>query len=146
MRTHRQPLSGLRLGAYRPQRRWQVADVLDRREGYAHRLPPSARRWLEGFLLEAYAVESSRIRTGLHADRLKPEHVARLPRRMRRWWGRQRELWPALATEAAAALLGLTAKELDSTRRRELYGEQNRATRDVYSLGRVVYVQEEGEE
>lgn len=97
---------------------------------------------MEGFLREAYAVDAKRVRTGLHADRLKPEHVERLPSAIRSWWGRQAEFWPSLALRAAMRRLGLKREDLDSERRRALYREQNAAGRDVYSLGRVVYLEE----
>lgn len=129
----------------RPQRRWQM-DHHDRREGYAHRLPPAARAWLERFDREAYAVDASRVRTGLHADRLTVAAVERLPARMRRWWGSQAELWPELALAAAVTLLGMGPEAVDSSRRRALYVEQNAANRDVYSLGRVVYLDEQQQE
>lgn len=131
---------GLRLGAYRKQRHWAVREALE----LAARLPPSERMWYEGFLREYYAVDARRVREGLHADRLRPEHVARLPARVRRWWGVQRELWPALAVRWAALALGVKEKELDSSLRRSLYVDQNCATRDVMALGRVEYL-EEGE-
>ena len=130
---------------YRPQRRAQM-DHHDRRGGYAHRLPPSERAWLERFDREFYAVDAVRVREGLHADRLKPEAVERLPERMRRWWGRQVEMWPALALRAALKAVGMSEKEaVDSSLRRSLYQAQNAATRDVYSLGRVVYLEEREE-
>lgn len=110
----------------------------------ARGLPPSAQAWYENFLREYYAVDAKRVREGLHADRLKPEHVEQLPARVRRWWGRQGELWPALAVRWAAKALGLKPAELDTRLRRALYVEQNAATRDVYSLGRVQHM-EEGE-
>jgi hypothetical protein len=132
------------MGAYRPQRKAEVADVIDPRDGYVHKLPAYARKWMEGFLLEAYAVEAKRVRTGLHADRLKPEQVAQLPARVRAWWGRQCELWPPLALQAAMKHLGLTAKDLDTSLRRSLYDAQNRANRDVFARG-VVYAEEEEE-
>lgn len=141
-RPQRQPLSGLRMGAYRPQRRAEVADVIGR-EGYAHRLPRHAQRWLEDFLREFYAVEAKRVRTGLHADRLKPEHVRQLPARVRTWWGRQQELWPTLALQAAMKRIGLKPKDLDTSLRRSLYNAQNAATRDVFARG-VVYAEDEG--
>lgn len=132
---------GFRLGAYRPQRHEAVRDVLQ--HGRLERLPSAARAWYEGFLREYYAVDAKRVREGLHADRLKPEHVAQLPPRVRRWWGKQGELWPALAVRWASKALGLKAKDLDSTLRRSLYVDQNRATRDVFALGRVQPMEEE---
>jgi hypothetical protein len=138
--AHRKEL-GFSLGAYRPQRHEAVADVL--RYGQLDRLPPSARAYYERFLREYYAVDAKGVREGLHADRLKPEHVRKLPRQVRRRWGRQRELWPALAVRWAAAALGLSAKDLDSTLRRSLYTDQNSAARDVTSLGRCVSLEED---
>lgn len=129
--------------AVRPQRQWAVRDA----EEALRRLPArakAARAWYARFIREAYAVDAKAVREGLHADRLKPEHVARLPARVRRWWGRQLEFWPARATQWAAEWLGVGQKELDSTLRRGLYVDQNAATRDVYSLGRVQPL-EEGE-
>lgn len=139
-RPQRPPLSGLRMGAYRPQRRAEVDDVIGR-DGYAHNLPDAAKRWLEGFLLEAYAVEAQRVRTGLHADRLKPEHVARLPLRWREQLGPQP--WPLAMRDAAMRRLNLQPGDLDTSLRRSLYDAQNRANRDVFSRG-VVYAEEEG--
>lgn len=133
---------GFSLRAYRKQRRWQVDSLED---GYVKRLPKSAKDWLEGFLREYYACDAKRVREGLHADRLTVAQVKALPARLRRWWGRQRELWPALATAAGMRAIGLNPDnkadraKLDTSRRRELYVDQNRTTRDVYSLGRVVY-------
>lgn len=125
--------------AYRPQRQWAVRDA----EEALRRLPEGpAREYYRRFMRECYAVDATAVREGLHADRLKPEHVARLPAGVRSWWGRQMELWPAKATQWAAAWLGLDPKELDSTLRRSLYVEQNAATRDVVSLGRAVPLQE----
>lgn len=129
--------------AVRPQRQWAVRDA----EEAMRRLPVravAARAWYARFIREAYAVDAKAVREGLHADRLTPEQVARLPARVRKWWGRQMEFWPAKAALWAAARLGLGPKELDSTLRRSLYVEQNAATRDVYSLGRVQPL-EEGE-
>lgn len=117
-----------------------MLDVLE--HGKLTALPPAAQRYYEGFLREYYAVDAVRVREGLHHDRLKREQEALLPARMRRWWGRQLELWPALAVRAAATRLGLTSKDLDSSLRRSLYVNQNAATRDVFSLGRVEYEQE----
>jgi DNA primase len=125
--------------AYRPQRQWAVRDA----EEAMRRLPEGpAREYYRRFLREYYAVDAKAVREGLHADRLKPEHVARLPARVRMWWGRQLEIWPAKAALWAAARLGLKPGELDSTLRRSLYVEQNAATRDVYSLGRVQPLEE----
>lgn len=91
----------------RPQRRWQMDHHEPSEGGYAHRLPPDARQWLEQFDREVYAVDARLVRTGLNADRVAPDGT------------------------------------VDSSRRRALYVEQNAATRDVYSLGRVVYLHEE---
>lgn len=131
---------GFRLGAYRKQRRWEVRDLLE--DGYLQRLPSRAAEWMENFLRESVACDARRIREGLHHDRLKPEHVERLPRPVRRWWGRQQELWPAQAVQWAAKALGLGPKDLDSTLRRGLYVAQNAAGRDVMSLGRVEPLEE----
>lgn len=138
--VHRKEL-GFSLGAYRPQRHEAVRDVLQ--NGRLSRLPPAARAYYERFLREYYAVDARCVREGLHADRLKPEHVRQLPAHVRRWWGRQAELWPALAVRWAAKALGLSAKDLDSSLRRSLYTDQNRAGRDVYSLGRTVPLEED---
>jgi hypothetical protein len=126
-----------------------VTDLLD--DGYAQRLPPSARKWMANFLREAYGANATALKTGLHTDRLKPEAVKRLPRRLRRWWGRQHELWPPLAVDAAVRALGLNPERkkdrervVDASLRRSVYAEQNAATRDVYSLRRVVYLEEQG--
>lgn len=132
-------------GTYRPQRREQVDCIAD---GYVHRLPPAAKAWMEEFLLEAYACDSRRLREGLHADRLTPAQLSQLPARLRRWWGLQLELWPRLATDAGMRALGLNPSSkkdratLDSSLRRGCYSSQNTATRDVYSLGRVVYAED----
>jgi hypothetical protein len=139
-RRNRKPL-GFSLGAYRRQRQWAVRDTLE--AARLQRLPPGARAYYERFLREYYAVDARGVREGLHADRLKPEHVRRLPARVRRWWGRQLELWPARAARWAAGALGLKEKDLDTSLRRSLYIDQNRATRDVFSLGRVEYLEED---
>lgn len=141
--TRTKPL-GFSRGAYRPQRHHAVMDVLE--HGNLDLLPPAAARYYEGFLREYYAVDAVRVREGLHHDRLKAEQEERLPSRMRRWWGRQLELWPALAVRAAAKRLGLGPKDLDSSLRRSLYVDQNAATRDVFSLNRIEYKGEEDNE
>lgn len=131
---------------FRPQRLWQL-DC-----DYVKRLPPSAKRWMDGFLREYYAVDAKAVHEGLHADRLTAAQVLQLPARFKRWWGCQCELWPALATAAAMRALGMNPSskadraKLDTSLRRGLYNDQNRATRDVYSLGRVVYRGDEGGE
>jgi hypothetical protein len=149
MQIHRKPLDPLRAGAYRPQRWDAVCDLLD--DGYVQRLPPKERQWMERYMREQYGANATALRTGLHADRLKPEAMESLPRRVRRWWGRQTELWPALAVDAAMRALGLNPGRaedreaaLDASLRRAVYAEQNAATRDVYSLRRVVYLEEIG--
>lgn len=91
----------------RPQRRWQMDHHDPLQGGYAHRLPPTERAWLERFDREVYAVDARLVRTGLHADRIAPDGT------------------------------------VDSSRRRALYVEQNAATRDVYSLGRVVSLEDD---
>jgi hypothetical protein len=113
--------------------------------GYAHRLPPAARSWLERFDREVYAVDSARVRTGLHADRLRPEAreaLEALPRRVLVEISALRAKNPTAALALELQLLGMGEEAVDTTLRRQLYAAQNAATRDVYSLGRVVYLEE----
>lgn len=70
-----------------------------------------------------------------------------LPPEARAWLERfDREVY---AVDAQLVRTGLHADRvapdgsIDSSRRRAVYAEQNAATRDVYSLGRVVYLHEQ---
>lgn len=144
MQIHRKPLDPLRVGAYRPQRRDAVCDLLD--DGYVQRLPPKARQWMERYMREQYGANATALRTGLHAD---VPRAASGPVRARRWWRGVERLWPTLSEQQRArAVRGAAAARLvlrnDPSLRRAVYAEQNAATRDVYSLRRVVYLEELG--
>lgn len=134
--------------AVRPQRRWQMDHHDAQAGGYAQKLPPAARQWLERFDREVYAVDSQRVRTGLHADKLRPEAreaLEALPRRVLVELSALRAKDPAAALALELQLLGMGEEAVDTSLRRGLYAEQNSATRDVYSLGRVVYLEERWE-
>jgi hypothetical protein len=131
-------LLGLCRGAYRPQRRWAVDSLED---GYLKRVPEEAQEWMEGFLREYYACDASRLRAGLHADRLKPEHLKRLPPALRAQLEAPGPVDRA-ALKKAMRLLGLKEKDLDSSKRREAYMDQNRANRCVLSLNRAEYFED----
>lgn len=144
---------GLRYHAYRPHRRWAV-DSLD----YAERLPADEKRWLEQFLREYYDADNDLLSPERHAARCgeckagrpckkqvlgRPLHrdavvVAEeyLPRRWRRWWGKQLELWPPLCADWLNRHAG---KQVAVWRdnRRECFRRQNYAYADVYSRGAV---------
>ena len=98
------------------------------------------------YLREQYGANSTALRHGLHAD--VPRAKAG-PVRARRWWRGVERLWPGFTAErreravSAAARAGLSLRA-DPSRRRSVYAEQNAATRDVYSLRRVVYLEEQG--
>jgi len=144
MRTCTAPLDQFRLGAYRPQRWDAVADLLD--DGYVHRLPPAEREWMARYLREHYGANAQMLRTGLHAD--VPRGVGGPPR-LRRWWRGVERLWPSMdgarrAREVACAKRWGLKVRVDASRRKAVYEEQNAATRDVYSLGRVVRIEELG--
>lgn len=146
---HKVPLDQFQVGAYRRQRWDAVTDLLG--DGYVQRLPPSAKQWMARYMREQYGANATDLRTGLHGDRLRPESVERLPARVRRWWGKQLEMWPAIAVDAAIRALGRDPDckkdreaVVDASLRRAVYADQNRATRDVYSLRRVVYLDEVG--
>ncbi len=129
----------------RPQRRWQMDHHDATQGGYAHRLPPEARAWLERFDREVYAVDAAKVRNGLHADRLKPEAedaLAALPAQVVERYRLLVTKEPEKGLRFALRVLGLGEEAVDSSRRRALYGEQNAATRDAYSLGRVVRMEE----
>jgi hypothetical protein len=131
--------------AVRPQRRWQMDHHDAQAGGYAHRLPPAERAWLERFDREVYAVDAQRVRTGLHADRLRPEArkaLEALPRRVLVEIAALRAKDPAAALAMELRLLGMGKEAVDTSLRRRLYVEQNAAARDVYSLGRVVHFEE----
>lgn len=142
---HRKPL-GFSLGAYRPQRHWAVRDTLE--TARLERLPAAARAYYETFLREYYAVDARRVRTGLHAD--VPRRLSGGTARDGRWWRGVERLWPTLGPEqrsravARARAAGMRL-QVDASRRRSLYVDQNRATRDVFALGRVELL-EEGEQ
>ena len=141
---HTRPLSGLEAGAYRPQRLWQLEGVIGP-GGYAMRLPEPARRWLEGYLLEAYGVEGKRVRAGLHAD--VPRRAAGGTRYQRRAWAAVVRRWPHLTEEQREEQLhrarawGLTLR-WDTSARRALYREQNASRRCVLAMGRAVPLEE----
>lgn|ERR1044072_8116330 len=144
MRTYKAPLDPFRPGSYRPQRRDAVFDLLD--DGYVQRLPPTAKQWMTRYLREQYGANAMALRDGLHAD--VPRAVGG-PARPRRWWRGVERLWPTLTPEQReratrrARAVGLRL-QTDASRRRAAYAEQNAATRDVYSLRRVVYLEELG--
>lgn len=143
-RAYSQPLDPFRPGAYRPQRWDAVLDLLD--DGYVQRLPPKEREWMRRYLREQYGANATALRTGLHAD---VPRVVSGPVRARRWWRGVERLWPTLSPEqrerARRAAEAMRVRlQADPRRRRSVYAEQNAATRDVYSLRRVVYLEELG--
>lgn len=138
---HRKPL-GLSRGAYRPYRR----DFVDNLE-YAERLPPDAKAWLERFNREYYDADNRLLKSpqALHRDRLEVDKDAVVPKRWRRWWGRQGELF----LEVAASALNLVCdREVARVRhgRRECYQLQNLAHRDIYAARGVAYLEDLGAE
>lgn len=144
MRAYSQPLDQLRLGAYRRTRWDAVADLLD--DGYVQRLPPEAKAWMSRYMREHYGANATALRSGLHADvpRVKSGPVC-----ARRWWRGVERLWPSLSQQQRDRAMRGAAKarlvlEADPSLRRSVYAEQNAATRDVYSLRRVVYLEELG--
>lgn len=145
-RVYAKPLDQLRVGAYRRQRWDAVTDLLD--DGYVQRLPPKEREWMQRYLREQYGANATALRTGLHAD---VPRVIDGPLRARRWWRGVERLWPGMTQQQRdRARLRAERERLslqdDPRRRRAVYAEQNAATRDVYSLRRVVYLEDGGSE
>jgi len=148
-------LIGLKRSAYRPYRQWAV-DSLE----YADKLPPDAQAWLERFLREHYDADTEllnperhlrkcrRCRNGepcnkrregpaIHRDEVVLTDECVLPRRWRRWWGKQLELWPALVAEWLNRAHGGVEVATWRDYRRECFRRQNYAYDDVYSRGGV---------
>lgn len=145
---------GLKRGAYRPYRQWAV-DSLE----YADRLPAAEKVWLERFLREYYDADTALLNPEKHARKCAkcqrgepcnknrqggPIHrdevvVAEehLPRRWRRWWGKQLELWPPLCAEWLNRAHGGVQVAVWRDNRRECFRRQNYAYDDVYSRGGV---------
>lgn len=144
---------GLRYHAYRPHRRWAV-DSLE----YADRLPPAEQAWLERFLREHYDADTELLNPERHLRKCRrcqngePCNKRRegpaihrdevvvsaddLPKRWRRWWGRQLELWPPLCAEWLNRRAGRQVAVWRDNRR-ECFRRQNYAYADVYSRGAV---------
>lgn len=138
---HRKPL-GLSRGAYRPYRR----DFVDWLE-YADKLDPKSLEFMERFSREYYDADNRLLKSSqaLHRDRLEVDKDVVVPKRWRRWWGRQGELF----LEVAASAINLACdREVARVRhgRRECYQLQNLAHRDIYAAKGVAYLEDLGAE
>lgn len=146
-------LIGLKRGAYRWYRQWAV-DSLE----YVDKLPPAEQAWMERFLREHYDADTELLNPERHLRKCRrcqngePCNKRRegpaihrdevvvaeeyLPRRWRRWWGKQLELWPQLTASWLNAKAG-TEVAVWRDYRRECFRRQNYAYDDVYSRGAV---------
>lgn len=122
-----------------------MVDCLE--DGYVDELPPAEKAWMERFLREYYDADNRLLKapTALHRDLLVVDKDADIPKRWRRWWGRQGEMWPEVVADALNRHCDREVARVKHLKR-ECFGLQNAAYRDIYSARGVVHLEDLGAE